>query len=174
MLLAQVGSTLYDIVLVLHLLCVIVGFGSNFVWPMLAGRSRNLEPATSVVINSEAFEVRKILTTPFIWAAGLFGILLIELSDGVYKHSQTWISIAYALFIVAACLVQFVHNPNLRAMNELGRQLVEGEATPPPEGGPPPQVSELEARGKRAAMVGGIVHLLFFLLLLDMVFKPGL
>jgi hypothetical protein len=45
-------------------------------------------------------------------------------------------------------------------------------AAGPPQGGPPPQLAELQARGKKAAMFGGILHLLFVLILLDMVFKP--
>jgi hypothetical protein len=59
-------------------------------------------------------------------------------------------------------------------MNALQNQLLAGP--PPgaaPASGPPPQVAELEARGKKAAMFGGILHLLLTLLLLDMVFKPG-
>ena len=173
MIVAQVGSTLYDVVLLLHLLFIIVGFGSSFVWPALASRARKLDPPTGYAMNREALAVGKILTSPFIWLAGLFGIVLIQLSDGVFTHSQTWISIAYLLFIVAAALATFVHAPNLMAMNELSRQLVEGEAAPAGDG-PPPQVAELEARGKRAAMIGGILHLLFLALMIDMIFKPGL
>ena len=78
---------------------------------------------------------------------------------------------------IASVISQGFHIPNLKAM--LGLQEELAAMGPPPQsagaaaGGPPPQVLELQERGKRAGMYGGILHLLFALILLDMVFKPG-
>ncbi len=36
------GSDIYTFVLFLHILCVIVGFGSTFVWPLLAVNAKKL------------------------------------------------------------------------------------------------------------------------------------
>ena len=77
---------------------------------------------------------------------------------------------SFALYIVALCVSIFLHFPNLKAMNALQEQMAQG---PPPAGGPPPQLAELQERGKKAGMYGGILHLMFVLILLDMVFKPG-
>jgi hypothetical protein len=57
-------------------------------------------------------------------------------------------------------------------MNELQSRLVSGEAKPGPNG-PPAEVLELQERGKQAGMYGGLLHLLFLLLMIDMVWKPG-
>jgi len=46
---------------------------------------------------------------------------------------------------------------------------------PAPAGGrPPPQVAELEARGKRAGAVGAALNLLMVAILFLMIWKPGL
>ena len=40
-------------------------------------------------------------------------------------------------------------------------------------GGKPKEVAEIEERGSRASMYGGILHLFFLLLMIDMIWKPG-
>jgi hypothetical protein len=48
---------------------------------------------------------------------------------------------------------------------------------PPPEGvtptGPPPQVAELERRGKLVKQYSGILHLSMLVILVLMIWKPG-
>ena len=54
------------------------------------------------------------------------------------------------------------------------KELVAGG--PPPAGaagGPPPQVAQLEANGKRMAMLGGMLHLALVAILVLMIWKPG-
>ena len=65
-----------------------------------------------------------------------------------------------------------LHAPNLKKMDELGAKLSSGEVKGG-QGGPPAELAELQERGKKAAMFGGILHLLFALLLIDMIWKPG-
>jgi hypothetical protein len=166
-------SFVYHLFLLLHLLAIIVGFGSSFVWPLLAAKARGLDqPPTGYALNKAGFEVSKVLTTPFIWAAGAFGIILVAIGEG-WKFSQTWVSIAFLLFFAAALFALFVHTPNLKAMLSLQERLASGNVTPT-QGGPPAEVAELQARGKRAGMYGGLLHLAFLLLLIDMIWKPGL
>lgn len=167
------GSFAYQLFLLLHLLAVIVGFGSSFVWPVLAAKARQEEPSVAHAMSRAGFQASTVLTTPFIWAAGVFGIVLIVLSDETWKFSDTWISIAFLLFFGAALFALFVHTPNLRAMLALQEKLASGDVTPSPGGGPPAEVLELQARGKRAGMYSGLLHLLFLLLMIDMIWKPG-
>lgn len=163
-----IDSFAYEVVYALHLLAVVVGFGSTFVQPFLASRARALDPPARAEVSRLSFDAGKVLGTPFIYAAGVFGVILVLLSEDVYEFSQTWISIAFLLFIVAAVVAGVVHGPNLRRLVAL-----EQEAAAHAGPGEPPQLAEIQTRGKRAGMFGGILHLLFLLLLLDMVFKPG-
>ncbi len=166
---------LYELVKWIHILTVIVGFGSTFVWPLLASRARATgDPAVMLHTSRVSFNGSKVLSTPFIYAAGATGLILVlfgATSDPAYiEFSDTWISIAFLLYIVGLVISIGFHTPNLKAMLALQEDLA---AAPPSAGGPPPQVAELEERGKKAAMFGGILHLLFALILIDMVFQPG-
>jgi hypothetical protein len=154
---------------------VIVGFGSTFVWPFLAAKARGLgDPQVSYYTSQMAFQGGKVLTTPFIYGAGVTGLILLlfgATSDLEYwKFSDTWISIAFLLYFAGLGISLFLHGPNLKAMLGLQEQMASGAA---PAAGPPPQLAELQERGKKAGMYGGILHLIFVLILLDMVFKPG-
>lgn len=163
------GDVGYDFMLWLHILTVIVGFGSTFVWPFLAAKSRQLEdPKVGYYVSQMSFKGSKILSTYFIYAAGVTGLILLLI--GPFEMSEAWVSIAFLLYFIALGVALGLHTPNLKAMLGLQEQMANAG---PPKGGPPPQLAELQERGKKAGMYGGILHLMFVLLLLDMVFKPG-
>ena len=167
-------STIYELVVFVHIFASIVGFGSTFVWPVLSVKARNSgDPGLMLKVSEMIDEAGHVLSAPFIWAAGGSGLLLVILgatADPAYwEFSDTWISIAMTLYIVAIGVSLGLHYPNLRAMLNLQREMA---AAGPPQGGPPPQLVELQERCKKAAMFGGILHLLFALILLDMVLKP--
>jgi hypothetical protein len=170
----------YELMLWLHILTVVVGFGSTFVWPFLAAKSRQLgDPKVGYYVSQMSMQGGTILSTYFIYGAGVTGLILLlfgATSDPAYwEFSDTWISIAFLLYFAGLAVSLGLHSPNLKAMLALQEQLATAEGPPPgaAAGGPPPQVAELQERGKRAGMYGGILHLLFVLILLDMVFKPG-
>lgn len=173
MLLAATDSFVYKFVFLLHLSMVIVGFGTSFAWPALAAKARKIQGAEGYAITHSALELGKGLTTIPIWLAGFFGIVLVVVSDDVWKFSQTWISAAFAVFLFSAAFAMFVHTPNIKKMDELQAKLLSGEATPT-QGGPPAEVLELQARGKRAGMTGGVLHLAWLVLMVIMIWKPGL
>jgi uncharacterized membrane protein len=165
---------LYEIVYFLHIVAVVAGFGPTFAYPLYGAIAKRRQGAEGEAISAASLEVGKKLEYG-IYAVPVFGILLVLLSGDVYEFSQAWISLAFLLYIAGLVVSLGFHQPNLRAMNALQQQLLAGP--PPgaaPAAGPPPQVAELEARGKRAGMFGGMLHLILALILLDMVFKPGL
>ena len=162
----------YRFLYLLHIVFIVVGFGTSFAYPALARRARQLPPAEGHAIFHASLQMSRGLTTYPIWAAGLVGIILVGVSEQ-WKFSQAWISIAFVLFFAAVLFAWFVHTPNLKKMDELQEALLAG-APPSGQGGPPPQVAELEARGKRAGMTGGLLHLAFLLLVIDMIWKPFL
>lgn len=157
----------YELVLYLHVLCAIVGFGSSFVWPIMSVKARELPPEQGIVINRAVFATAKVVTSPFTIATGLLGVVLVVMSDSAYGMGQPWVSLSLTLWLAAVGIALGLHVPNLSAMLALQEEMV---AAGPPQGGPPPQVAELQERGKKAQMYGGILHLLFALILIAMVF----
>lgn len=172
------GDFWHELFLFIHILSAIVGFGSTFVYPALSSRARKLAPEQGFPITHSALDVSKVVSRPFIYLTGLSGIVLVyiygnTIDDMGEAFGDTWVTIAFVLFIVGICVSEFLHSPNLRAMDALQQKLVSGQVGAPPAGGPPPEVAELQERGKRAGMFGGILHLIFLLILIDMIWKPG-
>jgi hypothetical protein len=167
-----------ELFLFLHILCAIVGFGATFVFPALASRARKLPPEQGYAITHTALEISKVVSRPFIYLTGVFGIVLVYIwgntvDDIGGAFGETWISAAFVLFLLGIGVSEFLHGPNLRAMDAISEKLASGQVSAPTAGGPPPEVAEIQERGKKAGMYGGILHLLFVLILIDMVWKPG-
>jgi hypothetical protein len=146
---------------------------------VLAVQSRNLGDDKLEVrhaINHAALQVSKIVTSPFIYAAGAFGLLLllVDTDSHNFKFSQGWISAAFVLFFAGLAIALGLHNPNLKAMDELEEKLVTGSAKAGADGGPPAELAELGERSSKAAMFGGVLHVIWLLLMIDMIWKPGL
>lgn len=162
------GSFTYQVVYLVHLACVVVGFGSSFVYPLLTARAKNLPPREAYAVSHTALGISPYLTTYPIYGAGAAGVALIVLSDQAIAFSSTWISIAFLVFILGVLVSVFLHTPNLKAMDVLQAKLVDA-----PPGDAPPEVAELEERGQKAAMYGGLLHLFWLVLMIDMIWKPG-
>ena len=162
------GSFTYQAVYLVHLACVVVGFGSSFVYPLLAARTKDLPPREAYAVSHAALGVSPYLTTYPIYGAGAAGVALILLSDQAIGFSSTWVSIAFLVFILGVLVSVFLHSPNLKAMDALQAKLLDA-----PPGAAPPEVAELEERGQKAAMYGGLLHLFWLVLMIDMIWKPG-
>jgi hypothetical protein len=161
----------YRLLLLLHILFIIVGFGTSFVWAVMGPIGGKMGPPVSDIFGNFALKISKYLTTWPIWAAGAFGLAL-GIAGG--RMDETWLQIAAPLFIVMVLFAAFVHVPNLTKLVELGNQLAAGG---PPAGGaaggPPPQLAEIQQRGAAAGRNGGILHLAFLVMLVLMVWQPG-
>jgi uncharacterized membrane protein len=167
------NSGIYKFVLVLHLMSAIIGFGSVFLFGVFGVKAKARGGREGLAITETTVDVAKNWSEWFIYAVPVLGILLVLLSDDLYKFSQSWISLSFLLYIVAVGISHAVHFPNLRRMNELMAQLTAGGPPAGGQGGPPPQVVELEARGKRAGAVGAVLNLLVVVIVFLMVWKPG-
>lgn len=167
-------SGLYKTLLVLHLLAVILGFGPAMMAGLWGAEAKARRGREGLAISEATYKVVGTYAEWFIYAAPVFGILLVLASDDAWKFSQAWIGASLTIYIAALGIVHGVHLPNLRRMNQLMAELANG---PGPggggQGGPPPQVAELEARGKKAGMFGGLLSLMAVAIVVLMVFKPG-
>ena len=156
-----VGSNLYDLVLVLHIAAAIIGFGGTFIAGFYAAEGAKRQGHEGLAIAETTVKVTSLAPTMAVYTVPVLGILLILLSDDVWQFSDAWISLSFLLYIVALVLAITVQVPNVRRMIAL-RKGEEGV-----------QATEVERRAKTAALVGGILNLLWVVILFLMVFKPG-
>jgi uncharacterized membrane protein len=140
-------GTGYQIVLLLHVLTVIVGFAPLWLTPVMIRLTAAGDKAAA-----DGLEVSILrFSLPGIGLAGILGFGLAGMSEKVFKMSQTWLSIAAVLWVVLLALLFFVARPAIKAFRD-------GDAA---------------ARG-RIMMVTGISHLILVVTLYLMIFKPGL
>jgi len=174
MLLAAVNSTAFKLVLTLHLLSVIIGFGGITIVGFVGAASQGYKGPPGQAIFDTSQRLGRVAEF-FIYAVPVFGIALLFVSttngSHVYWWDQTWVSLSLVIYIATLGFVHALHLPNLWRMGEL---MAEMNAGPPAAGGPPPQAVELEERGKRAGLYGGISNLAWVVVLVLMVWKPGL
>jgi uncharacterized membrane protein len=168
-------SGVYKVVLVLHLVTAIVGFGGlavNGFYGAMAASRRGREGAAIGEVVDKGYN----FVEWFLYAVPVLGIVLVLMSEDAFAFSQAWISASFLLYIVAIGLLHGVHLPTVRRINALLGELAAGTGggQGAGDGGPPPQVAELDRLGGKAGAVGGILNLVGVVIVFLMVFKPGL
>ncbi|HEV7886120.1 MAG TPA: DUF2269 family protein [Acidimicrobiales bacterium] len=164
-------STAYDIVLVLHILAVIFGFGplvlSGLYDVVSAKRGRRQAAAVGEVQYAVAKTAEKVVYLVFV-----FGVALVLMSDGAWSMGDLWISLSMLTYVLAIGLSHGMLMPNERRLNAVKAELAALEdantrATPEQEG-------RLAALTKRSAAVGTVLDLMLVFIVYLMVFKPGM
>jgi uncharacterized membrane protein len=161
MLVASLGpsSGAYQAVLILHILAVIAGFGAMFVSSAYASQARRASGAGRAAISEASERVFSSVALWAIYAVPILGIALLGMSNKVYKFSQSWVSVAFALYIVILVVLLGAVRPAHRRLNSL----LAGAA---------PDAEAIGAIEKRLAAATGINHLLVVVVVYLMVVKP--
>ncbi len=173
---AEVGNhddTLYGALLLLHILCAIAGFGAVMLNGLYGAESKKRPGPGGLAIGQANLAVSKV-GQYFIYAVFVLGILLVLASeDNTIEWGDTWVWLSILIYIIALGVSHGLQQPNAERMVALAEELT--NAGPPPEGaqGPPPQVAEMEATGKKLAMGGAFLNLMLVLIIYLMIFKPG-
>ena len=160
MLLATIASSAYKIVLVLHIVAAILGFGSVMLNGVYASEVRKRPAPEGAAIADANYRVSFGVAMWFIYAIPVLGIALVGMSDKAWKFSQSWVWLSLVLWFALVGLVHGVHRPNVRQLDALVRS---GSA----------DVAEVERRGRLASTMGAILSLIVVATLVLMVFKPG-
>lgn len=169
--LAAVGSDAYKIVLVLHILCAIVGFGAVFLNGIYGQQAKSRKGSEGLAV-AEANYLVTTIGEYFIYAVFLLGIALVLIGDDAWGFGDTWIWLAMLTYLAALGVNHGLLMPRVRKMLSLQRELVSMGAPPDGASAPPPQVTELEAVGKQVGIIGAVLNLAIVLILFLMVFKP--
>jgi uncharacterized membrane protein len=167
------NSGVYKFLLVLHLLAAIVGFGPTVLAAVFGAKAKARGGREGQAIAETTYDVMHDVAEWIIYAVPILGILLVLTSDDAWKFSDAWISFSFLLYIAALGIVHALHFPNIKRMNLLMAELNTGTGPPGSGGGPPPQVAELEQRGKKAAGLGMLLNVMLVIIVFLMVWKPG-
>jgi uncharacterized membrane protein len=170
---ATYGSDAYKIVLTLHVLCAIVGFGAVFLNGLYGAQAKARQGPAGLAVMQANMLVSKVAEY-FIYAVGATAILLVLMGDDVVEWGQAWIWLSLVLYVVDTAVSHGLLWPRMRRMAALSEEL--NAMGPPPAGasGPPPQVVEMEAIGKQVGMLGAFLNISLIVILYLMVFKPGI
>jgi len=141
--LGAIGGTVYNLVLLVHLIAVIVGAGMAFLAPIFMVRFREFGGQNS---GSLVETIAGTVVFPGLLVAGIAGGALVGLSDDQLDFGMTWLTVAGPLWLISLGL-SLVAYPSLR-MNVFN---------------PPREL-------RRLARIG--LHVVLLLLLVDMVWKP--
>lgn len=167
------GSGAYEAVKVLHLLAVIVGFGGVLLNGAYGARAKQLRGVEGQAVFEATGHVTETFAHKFIFAVPVFGIALVLMSESA-DFDQTWIWLTIVAYTLAITISLGPTRATVRRMGALMSEL--NAMGRPPAGatttGPPPQVAELEALGKKVGAFGGVMGMLFLLSLVLMVAKP--
>jgi uncharacterized membrane protein len=145
--LAEIGSIPYDIMLLVHVLLVIVGFAPAWLTPVLVRLTADGDRAAADALDVAILR----FSVPSIAVTGLLGFGLAGMSDKVFKMSQAWLSIAIVLWLVLLAVSLFLLRPAIKAFRD----------------------GDVAARA-RISMSTGITHLILVAMLYLMIFKPGI
>jgi uncharacterized membrane protein len=163
-------STGYQILVLLHLICVIGGFGAvayNGLYVSLAQRRPGVHGSSAVLeVNTLVSGLAELL----IYAALVFGVGAVTASNSQIKFSQAWVSAAFALYLVD---IGILHGWIRRFQRHYTGLLRQVEDIRPPGEPRPQQLATLAALEKRVALGWGAFNLVVVAAVYLMVFKPG-
>ena len=170
MLFAALGDTSYNVVLLLHILTAIVGFGAVFLNALYGRAAERRRGAEGLAIAEANYDVSH-MATYFIYAVPVFGSSWCH-ERRVLHVQQGWITVSFVLYIIGIGLSHGVLRPNVKRVH--GSCVSWWPWARPPAG--PTQagaVDEIERRARTVGIVGAVLNLLLIVLLYLMVWQPG-
>ena len=149
----QPGGAAFDIVLLLHVACVLAGLVTTITAAATASRLRRLFGAGVPIPEA----LHRYFRSGVNWAGRaiygipVFGFALLAMSDGSYTLGDGWVSAGLVLFVAAAVVCEGVLWPAERRVQTAVSRMVAGGGTEAP--GPAAGDAALMTRSAMAALV---------------------
>ena len=150
----------YDVVVALHVMCIVIAFGVTFVYPAIIPWFVKVHPETMPTIHEMQVRVGRLIITPFATLALLTGIYLAADRD---LFSETWVTIPMVILIVLLGLGGAFFTPREKELATLARRDLDAG------GG---FSDEYAAKAQRVGMVGALSSLLILIAIFCMVARP--
>lgn len=154
-----------DVVLAVHIVAVIVGFGVSFAYPVLDAVIQRTDPRALPALHRAQIAVGQRLTGP---ALGVIVLAGLYLAAHDHAFGQFWVLWAIAAAIVIGILGGLV----IRPIAERQLELAERDLANPGAGGEPVLSPEYLAQTRRVTAIGSTISLLVLLTVFDMAIKP--
>jgi uncharacterized membrane protein len=148
MLLAEIGSTSYEIVLFLHIVAIVVALAPLVIDPIVAMQWADDKASLQKFAGTMAQNNMKIYGNALI-VAGLLGFALSGMSDEVFEMSDSWMIVAIIAWIA---MIGVLHGVLIPA----GKAFAAGD----------------DAAQKKLATIGPVLPLLALFQFYLMIFKP--
>jgi len=161
-------SNTFKVLLVLHILSAIVGIGGVTLNGLYAAQAQKRQGPAGRAVSEANLAVTNV-AEKVIYLVPVFGILLVFASNDFVKFSYTFVWLSLVLFVIAIGISHSALIPGQKKINSL---LLEMEQGPPPVGGPPPQVAQIEELGKRQGVAALVLDLLLVVILCLMIWQP--
>ena len=147
---ARVGSGVYQLLLILHILSVVVAFAPAIVHPLVGRRLLGEDEGAAQRFSGAASTNNRAVHLPALVAVGVLGFALVGVSDKAFEFSDPWVAISALLWLVIAGVISGMVLPGERGM-------AAGEA----------------GAAAKVQTGGAIAAVLFVVVLCLMVVKPG-
>jgi hypothetical protein len=153
--------TLYEWLLFAHIAAVVAWVGANTVLQVLALRAERASPERAVQFIDDVAWLGPRYFIPISLSVVALGFGLVGESDGAYDLGQFWVAAGIAMFVVSFLLGAGFLGPESGRIAEMA-----GQRGPADE--------EVQRRISRVTWIARFELLLLFLVVFDMVVKPGL
>jgi uncharacterized membrane protein len=152
--------TVYGVVLAVHIMAVVVAFGTMFAYPAFIPWARKNHPDAMPVIHDVSGRIGRLVTSPAMVIVLLAGVYLASDADA---WSETWVSVPLVILLVIGGLGGMFFAPNERKLAALAkRDLANGGELS----------AEYDELFKRVAVAGLTVCALVLIAIFFMAAKP--
>lgn len=150
----------YDVVVALHVMCIVIAFGVAFVYPVILPWFTKTHPEAMPAVHEMQVRVGRMVITPFATLALLTGIYLAADRD---LFSETWVTIPMLILIVLLGLGGAFFTPREKELAAVARRDLDAG------GG---LSEEYAARARTVGLVGALSSVLILIAIFCMVAKP--
>ena len=165
-----VNSLGYKTAVLLHVLAVVVGFGSLVLDAVYAGQVRRFSGAEAQAVASAHYTATTKFGEGFLYSLPIFGIVAIATSAGAVALHDFWVWASLVVYLATVAALHGLVKPARRRSLVLLGELTGSRDTGRER---PVEMKELARLGQRLSVGSGLINVLLFAALILMVFKPG-
>jgi uncharacterized membrane protein len=118
----MIALTFFDVVLSLHVMAVVIAFGTTFAYPAFMPWARKNHPTAMPVIHELSDRLGKLVMSPALVVVLACGIYLASDAD---VWSESWVSVPLVILVIIGGLGGMFFAPNERKLAQLARRDLE-------------------------------------------------